>query len=80
MRLHSLPEPEVATSIYCPHFDYRDECEKSNAVKEKIIEYAVTKGKLKKKKKVMHRSTQTDKEEYKPKIDIADLTSNGILR
>lgn len=53
-----------------------DECEKSNAVKEKIIEYTVTKGNLKKKKKVMHRSTQTDKEEYKPKIDIADLTSN----
>jgi hypothetical protein len=28
---------------------------------------------------VTHKSTQTDKEEYKPKIDIADLTSDGIL-
>jgi hypothetical protein len=38
----------------------------------------VTKGNLKK-KKVTHKSTQTGKEEYKPKIDIADLTSDGIL-
>lgn len=66
--------------IYCPHFDYRDKCEKSNAVIDKIIEHTVTKGNLKKKKKLMHKSTQTDKEECKPKIDIADLTSDGILR
>jgi hypothetical protein len=82
---HALPwvcthflSHEVATTVYCPHFDYRDKCEKSNTVNEKIIEHTVTKGNLKK-KKVTHKSTQTDKEEYKPKIDIADLTSDGIL-
>lgn len=49
--------------------------EKMNKVNEKIIEHTVTKGNLKK-KKVTHRSTQTDKEEDKPKITIADLTSD----
>jgi hypothetical protein len=77
--MHPLPEShEITASVYCPHLDYRDKSEKRDTVNENILEHTVTKGNLKKKKKVTHKSTQTDKEEYKPKIDIADLTSDGI--
>jgi hypothetical protein len=63
-------------TFYSPYFDCRNKCEKINVVDEKIIEHAAMKGNLKK-KKVTHKSTQTDRED-KPKIDIADLTSDGI--
>jgi hypothetical protein len=68
----------LAITVYCLHFDYREKCEKMNKVNETIIEHTVTKGNLKK-RKVTHRSTQTDNEEKKPKIDIKDLTSHGIV-
>jgi hypothetical protein len=71
-----VPEPVAHfLSVKHYHFDCRDKCEKVNAVDKKIIEHTVMKGSLKK-KKMTHTSTQTDREE-KPKIDIADLTSDG---
>jgi hypothetical protein len=60
------------------YFYYREKCEKNNAINEKIIEHTVMKGNLRK-KKLAHKFVQTDKEEDKPKITVADLTSDGML-
>lgn len=82
--LRSLGLTELWHGYYYYHyhhlyFYYRDKCEKSNTINEKHIQHTTVKGSLKK-KKVAHKSVQTDKEEDNLKVNIADLTSDGMLQ